>query len=302
MENHSEDRWVFDRLATLEPKWHPDLAQARAVLDTKLMPRNRTWTWTAAATAAVCVIALAFPAPRAIAQRLWDRFVLNRIDIVRVDLSRLPLKMRVTTNGLEQGAQDLDDAEQKAGFRPYLPAPGVVSANPVMTVTGPMVVQQTIAVRDVQSALAKVGAREIQVPPEWEGVTLRADVGPIVAANYPDVQILQSRPIELFVPTGFDLERLAEVAFRSIGVSFWEARAMGREFAAQPAWLLDFRADEVVNIQEVALGAGPALLIENLDEKGIVERATVIRSTSERLYSVSSKKRELSVNVANALP
>ena len=125
----------------------------------------------------------------------------------------------------------------------------------------------------------------------------------MVAANYPDnIHILQARPIELSVPSGFALQDFAEVAFRSIGVSLWEARAMARKFAAHPAWFLDIPPDAVVNVQEVALRAGPALLIEDLDEKGVVRRATVIWSTSERMYSVNSKKRELSVKIADDLP
>jgi hypothetical protein len=56
---------------------------------------------------------------------------------------------------------------------------------------------------------------------------LRTEIGPKVEANYPDnIQILQARPIELSVPSGFALEDFAEAAFRSIGVSSWEARAM----------------------------------------------------------------------------
>ncbi len=57
-----------------------------------------------------------------------------------------------------------------------------------------------------------------------------------------------------------------------------------------------------MNVQEVALRAAPALLIEDLDEKGVVKRATVIWSTSARMYSVSSKNRELSVRIADDLP
>jgi hypothetical protein len=77
---------------------------------------------------------------------------------------------------------------------------------------------------------------------------------------------------------------------------------MARKFAAHPAWLLDIPPDAVVNLQEVELRAGPALLIEDFDEKGEVKRATVVRSTSERMYSVSSRNRELSLKIANALP
>jgi hypothetical protein len=215
----------------------------------------------------------------------------------------LPLHMQVTTNGLEQSVQNMDEAERETGFRPYLPSPGVLYANPGITVTGPIAVEQTIHVRDIESALDKVGASDVQVPAEWEGMQLRAEIGPVVAANYPDnVHILQALPIELSVPSGFALEHFAEVAFRSIGVSLWEARAMARKFAAHPAWLLDIPSDAVVNVQDVALRAGPALLIEEFDEKGAVERATVIRSASERMYSVSSRNRELSMEIANALP
>jgi hypothetical protein len=305
METNHEDSWVANRLATIEPQWSPNLVRGRELLDARLAGRRYSWTWmsAAAATAAVCVAVLALPGTRALAQELWYRFVLNRVDVVRLDLSKLPVHMQVTTNGLEQSVQNFDEAERTTGFRPYLPSPGVLYANPGITVTGPIAVEQTIHVRDIESALDKVGASDVQVPAEWEGMQLRAEIGPMVAANYPDnVHILQARPIELSAPSGFALEHFAEVAFRSIGVSLWEARAMARKFAAHPAWLLDIPPDAVVNVQEVALRAGPALLIEEFDEKGAVERATVIRSTSERMYSVSSRNRELSIKIANALP
>jgi hypothetical protein len=304
MENNHEDRWVANRLATIEPQWSPNLARGRELLDARLAERRHSWTWVAvaAATAGVCVAVLALPATRAIAQELWYRFVLNRVEVVRLDLSKLPLHMQVTTNGLEQDVQNLDEAERKTGFRPYLPSSEVLYANPSITVTGPITIEQTIHVRDIESALGKVGASDVQVPAEWEGMRLRTKIGPMVAANYPDnVHILQARPIELSVPSGFALEHFAEVAFRSIGVSRWEARTMAQKFAAHPAWLLDIPPDAVVNVQEVALRSGPALLIEDLDEKGAVP-AAVIWSTSERMYSVSSKNRELSVKIADDLP
>src|ERR1035441_6990956 len=108
--------------------------------------------------------------------------------------------MQVTTNGLEEGVQNVDEAERKAGFKPYLPASGMLDGNPGISVTGPIAVEQTIHVRDIESALRKVGASDVQVPAEWEGMQLRAGIGPMVAANYPDdVQILQARPFELSV-------------------------------------------------------------------------------------------------------
>jgi hypothetical protein len=130
-----------------------------------------------------------------------------------VDFSDLPLHAQVTASGPPQIAQDLDGAERKAGFRPYLPEPGVLAANPSLTVIGAMAVEETIHVGELQAALNKVGASDVQVPAGWEGVQLRASVGPIVNLGYPDeVGILEAMPIEVSVPAGFPLQFFAEVA------------------------------------------------------------------------------------------
>jgi hypothetical protein len=305
MEKNHEDRWVADRLAALEPKWRPNLAHGRELLNDGLRARTHVWSWPAIATtaAALCVAAVIFPGTRALAQQFWYRFVLNRVDVVRMDLSKLPLHMQVTTNGLEQTVQDADQAERLAGFRPYLPVDAVSGANPQITVSGPIVVEQTIHVSQIESALRTVGAGNVLVPAGWEGVQLHAQIGPIVAANYPgNVQVLQARPIELFVPAGFSLESFIEVAFRTVGLSPWEAQTLARKYAASPAWMLDIPADKVVDIQEVMLRAGPALLIQDFDDSGHVRRATVIRSALDRIYAVNATNRELSIRTANALP
>jgi hypothetical protein len=305
METNHEDRWVANRLATLEPHWSPNLVRGLGLLESKLEKPHRSLTWiaVAVASAAVCVAMLALPATKALAQELWYRFVLRRVDVVQLDLSKLPLQMQVTTNGLEQSVQDMEEAERKSGFRPYLPLPGVRHTNPGIIISGPISVEQTIHVRDIESALVKVGASDVQVPLEWEGIQLHTQIGPTVELNYSDgVHIVQTRPIELSVPSGFPLEQFAEVAFRSIGVSSWEARAMAQRFAADPAWLLDLPPNAVVNLQEVSLQAGPALLIKEVDGQGAVKRVTVVFSTSERMYSVSSGNWELSMKIADALP
>lgn len=304
MEANHEDRWVDSQLVTLEPQWRPDYAHGRRLLDAGLAKRQGSWVWVAAATVgALCIAALVIPQTRAFAQQLWYRLVLGRVDVVRVDLSNLPLDIRVTANGVPEAVRDLDDAERKAGFRPYLPPEGVLPANPALVTIGLITVEQTIDVREIETALRNVGARDVQVPPQWEGVHMRAEVGPMVSASYPgDVTILQAQPINLSVPSEFPLEQFAGVAFRSIGVSAWEARALAKAFAANPAWFLDIPADEVVNIEEVSLRSGSGLLIEDFDDNGELEQVTVLLSTKERIYIVSSKHREQSLKVADALP
>ena len=305
MENNPENQWITDELATLEPTWQPNMQRARTLLNRKLTSRARfsPWIIMAAAAAAVCIAAMSLPQTRAMAQDLWEHFVVSRVDIVRLDLSNLPLEAHITTNGMTQRARDLGEAEQMAGFRPNLPV-GVLSATPQMTVTGPIVLDQTIHVQVLEAALAKVGASDVLVAAEWEGVTLHAVIGPMIAANYPgEIQVLQIRPFSLTMPSGFPLERFTTAAFRSIGVASRDASAMARKFAANPAMLFDIPADEVVSIQELSLANGPALLTEEYDDNtGAIARETVMRSTSDRIYAVMTPTRDLCVKIVAALP
>src|SRR4029450_7000108 len=97
---------------------------------------------------------------------------------------------------------------------------------------------QTIRVQRLSAALAAVGASDLDVPAEWEGVRLRAEIGPVVSAKYVDrsaapahdVEILQMPAVRLEMPGGFPLARLAEIVFRSAGSSWWEARRLGEEY------------------------------------------------------------------------
>lgn len=77
---------------------------------------------------------------------------------------------------------------------------------------------------------------------------------------------------------------------------------MAQRFAASPAWMVDLPVGAAVNIEEVSLHAGRAMVIEEFDDRGAVKRVTVIRATSERMYSVRSGNRELSTLVADTLP
>jgi hypothetical protein len=306
-----ENAWVAERLASVEPKWIIDTDRARAELDARLSPRaagrpqpfRAVWA-TAAATVAVAVIALvAVPGGRALAQDLWFRLFLNRVEVVRVDLSKLPLDTGITSNGMAMVVSGLAEAEQKAGFLPVLPPAEVLSDTPRIEVTGPISVRQTVRTGPLRAALAKAGASDVKVPDEWDGVSLRMEIGPLVIAEYPnEVQVLQSKPVELFVPSGFPLARFAEVAFRSTGLSWWESRALGEKMAANPAWLLDVPADEVVHLQEIGLRSGhKGLVVEDFDDHGAISRVTVIVATPQRIFAVSSGSRVRSLEIADSL-
>lgn len=293
---------MSERLALLEPAWHANTAAARARLDDKLEVRPIRWPSVLAyATAAALLLALAFPAPRAIAQRVWDRLVVNRVGIVRLDLSRLPLKSDVSINGPIQPVKDLAEAERLAGFLPHLPPPGLLPGEPQLGVTGHITLRQSIQVRDIEAALAKAGTPQVRVPAEWDGATFRAALGLLITASYPGAELVQSPPIELFIPAGLSLEHFMEVMFQTIGVPLKEANLMGRTFAANPAWLLDLPPGAEVKLREIQLRSARGLLIEEWDDKGQPE-VTIVWSTHERVYAVSGKTADLAERVAASLP
>ena len=241
------------------------------------------------------------PQGRALAQELWYRLLVTPVAVVRLDLSRVPLDTSIRTDGLQQPVASVEEAAVRAGFRPSLAPDGVLALAPALSVTGPIDITQRVQARALAASLAQQGVTDLDVPDAWEGVTLRGRIGPLVIAEYgEDVQIVQAPPVQLDVPTGFPLARFAEAVFRAGGLSWWEARRFGEEFAARPAWLLDIANDETAAIETVELPGGEALLVEEADEGQT--RATIIISRPSRIYTVSSPARAVSLQVAAALP
>jgi hypothetical protein len=304
MEQNRNDLWTAERLASTKPNWSPNLTRGRALLDARLHARNRLWGWFAvpAAATALCVLVLAITSARSFAEDVWYRFVLDRVNVVRLDLSESPLNTHVVTNGLERSVQNLEEAQAQAGFSPRLPSPEALPGVPSITVTGPISVEQTIRVSDLESALARVGAFDVQVPDEWNGVQLQTEIGPIVTANYPgDIEIQEELPMQMAIPSGFPLRHFAKVFFESMGVPGWKADVMARQFADHPAWLLDIPPNAPVTLHELKFSDSPAFLTEEYDPSGAFRRATVILCTRERIYSVSSPSVTLSTQIAKAL-
>jgi hypothetical protein len=253
---------------------------------------------TASAVALLVMIAAALPQGRVLAQEIWYRMFVRSFDVVRVDLSRLPLSTSITTNGLRQAAGGLEEAARLAGYRPVLRAEDPAE----LAVLGPIQIRQVVRVQEVNAALIRAGVHDVTAAAEWEGVTISTEISPMVIAEYRDgVQIIQALPMALQFPAGFPLARFAEVAFRCTGIPFWQARTLAEKFAKNPSWLLDIPEDEVVNLEEVVLWADTnGLLIEDPKESGS-SRVTILFGTPERIFAVSGNSRDQAMQVARSL-
>jgi hypothetical protein len=313
MDSHPETpQWTAARLAAVAPTWEPDPVRARMRVRDRPATRSRRLVYATAGLAAAVIVTFVSPSGRALAQDLWYRLYASRIAVVRLDLSHNPLETSIHSDANAVSVDSVEEAARVAGFTPYLPVVDGLPESPVLNVLGPIEVQQTIRVHRLSAALAAVGASDLEVPAEWEGVRLRADIGPIVEARYPDrsagapkdVEILQMPAVRLEMPAHFPLAQLAEIVFRSAGSSWWEARRLGQEYANNPAWLFDVPADAPVTVEEVALPHGDGLLIQYLDDDddpGSM-RSLVLLGRPWRLYGVIASDRELALRIAAALP
>lgn len=304
MEVRNSSEWVAERLAHVKPAWEPETAKARLLVEERsaLRPRHQGWRLAAASMAALALAAIAIPQGRAIAQEVWFRLFLDRIELVRVDFSDSPFRSNVSVSG-QRAVPGVDEAEAQAGFRPQLPLAAAWPGTPSLAVVGTMTLEQTVLADELKAALGRNGASDVIVPDQWDGMTIRASIGPMVAASYPgEIQILQAKPVQLFLPAGLALERFAETALRSVGLSWWESRAVARRFAAQPSLLLGIPADEAAKIEEVRLRWGTGMLVEESNEdRGGIERVTLLFGTKDRVFAVMSPSREECLRVADQL-
>lgn len=302
METNNEMNWVDERLTVLEPAWRADLGRGGELLNAGLRRRAPFRVWIPAAAAAAVCIALALPQTRAVAQQLWNHVFLNRVEVVRVDFSKLPLDSHITMGGITV-ARDVEDAGRMAGFLPFVPVSDALSGVPSLAVLEKMEVNQIVHVDRLRAALQKARAGDVRVPAEWEGARLSYSVGPIVSLEYAGgVEISETNPIDFSIPAGFPLQRLAELALRGMGVSEREAGEMARKFSANPSMLLEAPASSTADVEQIVLRSGPAVMIQEFQRDGSVDHVTVIRTTGDRIYSVETKSRQQALEIGDALP
>jgi hypothetical protein len=308
---HNSDRnksdWVEERLKTLNTPDgpQPDIVRARARLRARQsVPVSRTRRVWVPLAAAACLALVALPWPRALAQQLWDRLLLGRVAVVQVDSE--DLSDEVTAVFImeprpfdQEPVADVAEAERIAGFRPLLPPAGVLKGAPALSVVKRAVLAtRPLKTADMERALARAGVSDLAVPKEWEGLTLVAEAGPVVLADYDGVQIMQSAPFRVNTPAGFQFGRFMEMAFRVFGRSADEAKTLGAKFEANPALVVHFPERDPV--RDVALRSGNGIIVGDLAGDDLI---CFFWNTSDRIYIVSATNvsEQTLVTLANSI-
>jgi hypothetical protein len=136
------------------------------------------------------------------------------------------------------------------------------------------------------------------VPPNWDGAQLALHTSAMVVAEWPDAALVQSLPLTLTAPAGFDFPAFSAVLLRVLGVNPDEAVRLAQRAGTAPPWLAPIGRDilEGATIEEIQLNSGPATLVSESD------RISLAWSVPDRVYLLSGKlNRVLAIAAANAV-
>jgi hypothetical protein len=304
METHEHvDAWVNHRMnvATVPPEW-PDAAAGWSHVGDRIARRPiRMWQW-AGAAAALCVAVLALPAPRALAQRLWDQVVLGRVQVLITDYETHGAAVEVFSpepHGFQlDSVTSRDEATRAAGFSPQLPAI-IFPTSPRYGVIHEIPATLKLRTPAMRYLLAQAGGSASDVPDSWNGVTLELRLGPIVMADYEGTLLLQSRPARLTTPAHFDLALFYRIAFQSMGMSERDAWALSSDMGFSPALLMFMPKEDRNLLREFNTPRGTGMMIAEVFGKGTI---AALWSGSDRLYALYGKiDEDLVTRVANSL-
>ena len=295
-------------LRVLDPpeSWDPvpaiALARFRARVEeaqaTRARRSSRVWSWVAAVSA-VLVVLVAMPATRAGAQRLWDVFFSQRVEMVRIEIDRLPRSFtdqRIEMVGANMQVATLEEAAQHVRFVPRLPDPAwdasiaaVVAGPPRLLVAGSISVESRVDVRDLESAARRAGLSDVHFPRAWDGVRLRVHSSPIAVAEYPRFQLAQVLPLAITTPPGFELGAFTERVLRIGGLTPSAAREYAAQMAAAPFAMFAVSPKDALTMQRVTVAARQGTLVHNVNADGTPGDVVLVWTTTDRLYMLTGR-------------
>lgn len=324
----STNRWIDDRLRALDPPdtWEPSTAIALARFRQRadaaatataataagarhgFAVRGRAWAWATAASLA-CLILLLMPTTRAAAQRLWDVFFAERVEFVRLDIDKLPRSLteqNIRLNGANKEVASVEEAETYVSFMPRLPDGSLAASaagKPRFQVSGAISLEVQVKVDELEAAARYARLFDVHFPRAWDGARIAVHSSPIVTADYMSFQLIQAMPLAITTPPDFDLGAFTERVLRLGGMDASAARSFSAQMAAAPFALIALSPDEETTMRHVRLRGGEGTLVHDLTEDGGLQRTTLVWSTRDRLYAISSNlSDEEVIGIANAIP
>ncbi len=296
-------QWVLQQIAYLDPpsEWQPDTEAALGRLQKRMTPRPRRWGWAIAAAVPLAVVLL-FSAGRMAAQ-LWEMLTVKQVAIIQVN----PWPEGVPSPQVQAfeikipplPARDVEEARWRVRFEPRLPHAGVLSSQPQLYTTFSVGAGTVVHTADLELALRTVGVNDQTVPANWDGAQLGLHSSALVIAQWPDLVLVQSLPLTLSAPPGFDFAAFSAIILRILGVAPEEAQRLAQITGTTPPWLAPLDRDllhSLGTIEEIKLNSGPAALLMQED------KVSILWMVSDRVYLLSgSVSHDLAIAAANAV-
>ncbi len=245
-----DDRMLHEYRRAPDPRFARDLRERLRRQERPRVPASPGALRVLAAACGVAIVVVLFTVPsvRVSAQALLDLFRVRRFAAVEFSQSRMEtLRSIAKEPGLlvfdrEEKLQDpgparyvasREKAGSEAGFT--VSAPGYL---PEGLAPDSVFVEGTAAMRlyasesKLRSLLDRLDLRDVAVPTGLDGQAIEVRKPPVVTQRFTSERgravLIQARSPEVSVPAGWDVERLAEIGLRILGLDAGEARRIAR--------------------------------------------------------------------------
>jgi hypothetical protein len=202
----------------------------------------------AACALAVLVALFAISSVRVSAQALLDLFRVRRFAAVQFDKSRLEKlesldkdrgllvfdrKETIRDAGPPRLVMSREAAAPEAGFQVSAPSyfPDSLKADSVL-VEGEEALRFSVNEAKLRSLLDRLDVKDVTIPKGLDGRWVEVKKPPVVIQKFRSAKrraiLVQARSPEVSVPSGWDVEQLAEIGLRVLGLDPGEAKRIAR--------------------------------------------------------------------------
>jgi hypothetical protein len=283
-----DDRMLHEHRREPDPEFARNLRERlRGHESRRTFSARGTVRLLAGACAALVVVSLfAIPTVRVSAQAFLDLFRVRRFAAVEFSESRMKALQAIEK---ERGILVFDREEKVLDPGPARHVPSREAASPQVgfTVSAPKYLPEGLAVDSVfvagegatrlavseaklRSLLDKLDLREVKVPSGLDGHWIEVRKPPVVFQKFISknrrVVLVQARSPEVSVPAGWNVEQLAEIGLRVLGLDAGEARRIARATDWRSTLLVPVPMN-ASNFRQVTVHGQPALLIRTTEAR-----------------------------------
>lgn len=324
-----DDRMLHDYRRDPDPRYARDLRERLRRQERSPLRGHGLRNALAAACGVALVAALfSIPSVRVSAQSFLELFRVRRFAAVSLDESRVKT---LRSLGGKRGDLVFDSTETlvdpgparyvvsreaaapEVGFAVGAPAylPEGLAPDSVF-VEGKGAMRLSVSEEKLRSLLRRLDLNDVQVPTGLDGRWIEVRKPPVVVQKFRSTRdrhaiLVQARSPEVSVPAGWDVERLAEIGLRVLGLDAGEARRVARSTDWRSTLLIPVPTNASTFLQ-VTVHGQPGLLIATTGERAEDGRprragAVLLWTEGDRVFGIQGNlSRQDLMEMAESIP